>query len=824
MSRFRCERARAAPAWWTFWWVVACTAWHIHGAADAAEPVRFNRDIRPILSSRCFACHGRDENHRKSGLRLDVRDNALNAAESKAIPITPGKPESSELIRRIFSTDRDEMMPPADSGKNLTAAEKELLKQWVSEGAEYEPHWSLVPPMRVQPPIVKQTQWPRNPVDNFVLVRLEREGLRPSPAAEPATLLRRLCLDLTGLPPAAHDVSAFQRELAAADIADAKAGDRNQRAAERVYASWVDKLLASPHYGERMAVDWLDAARFADSNGYQVDRDREMYAWRDWVIAAFNANQPFDQFTIEQLAGDLLPNATLEQKIATGFHRNHMLNEEGGIIAEEFLAEYCSDRVETTAAVWLGQTFTCTRCHDHKFDPFTQRDYYGLYSFFHNVPEGGIGNYGANIRRNAPPMLKLPSPEIEAKIASLNRELDEVKKSLAALQDAKNPEHVRLTERVAALNKQIDEIDLQIPTTLVMQELPAARVTRILMRGEYNKLGDEVTANTPAALPGMSPDSPKNRLGLARWIVDLRNPLTARVTVNRLWQSLYGVGLVRTAEDFGTQGEPPSHPELLDWLATEFVRTGWDVKAMLRLMVTSSTYRQSARSNPSLLQRDPENRLLARGPRFRLQAEFLRDQALAVSGLLSSKLGGPSVRPYHPPGLYEQVVAGSSANTYVVGTGDELYRRSLYTYWKRSVPNPAMLTFDAPFRETCVLRRPRTNTPLQALNVMNDPTYVEAARFLAQRMVREAGNTAAERVRHGFQLTLARSPSAAEQAILVAAFERARKDFENDPTAVAELLKVGESPSDTVIEPVELATLATVAMTILNLDETLTKE
>jgi hypothetical protein len=420
-------------------------------------------------------------------------------------------------------------------------------------------------------------------------------------------------------------------------------------------------------------------------------------------------------------------------------------------------------------------------------------------------------------------MINLPSPELESKIASLKSELDDANKKLAALSDAKDPEHVRLTARVAALTKQIDETDLQIPTALVMEELPTPRSTRILIRGAYDKLGDEVTASTPATLPGMSAELPRNRLGLARWLVDPANPLPARVTVNRLWQSLFGVGLVETAEDFGTQGQPPTHPELLDWLATEFIRTGWDVKAMLRLIVTCSTYRQDSRASLALRQRDPDNRLLSRGPRFRLQAEFLRDQALAASGLMVSAIGGPSVRPYHPPGLYEQVVAGSSANTYVLGKGDELYRRSLYTYWKRSVPNPAMLTFDMPFRETCTMRRPRTNTPLQALNLMNDPTFVEAARFLAQRMAND-GATPAERVTRGFWLVLGRQPRAAELQILTAAHSRALSDFEKDPSAAAELLKVGESAGDTSIDHVELAALTTVATTILNLDETVTKE
>jgi hypothetical protein len=709
------------------------------------------------------------------------------------------------------------MMPPHDSGKSLTLDEKETLKHWITEGAAYEPHWAFVSPQRFRPPAAKHSSWPRNAIDAFVLARLEIEGLPPSDEASWTTLLRRVSLDLTGLPPSPQMIAEFEHDRAAA-------GANAKRAAEQAYERWVDRLLASPHFGERMAVDWLDAARFADSNGYQVDRDREMYAWRDWVIAAFNANQPFDQFTIDQLAGDLLPHATLAQRIATGFQRNHMLNEEGGIIAEEFLAEYCSDRVETTSTVWLGQTLLCARCHDHKFDPFTQRDYYGLLAFFHNISEGGIGNYGANIRRNAPPFLKLPAPELEAKLMRLDRELTEAKQQLARVPDASHADHRRLTKRINELTTEIAATDLAIPTTLVMQELPSPRPTHILVRGAYNNPGAAVTAGTPAILPPMRSDLAKNRLGLARWLVDPANPLTARVTVNRLWQSVFGAGLVRTPEDFGTQGESPTHPELLDWLATEFVRTGWDVKAMLRLLVTSATYRQSAGQSPGSHERDPENRLFVRGPRFRLQAEFLRDQALVAGGLLVSRIGGPSVRPYHPPGLYEQVVAGSSADHYVLGKGADLYRRSLYTYWKRSVPNPSMLAFDASFRESCTVRRPRTNTASQALNLMNDPTYVEAARCLAERMVREAGPTTTERIDLGFRIVLVRPPCSSELAILVNAHDRALREFLADAAGSAGLLKVGESVADSAIEPAQLAALTTVASILLNLDEAVTKE
>lgn len=978
----------------------------------AQEPVSFSREIRPILSDNCFSCHGPDEQQRKAGLRLDVREAALKPAKSGKLAIVPGDVRKSELLKRINSSDAGEVMPPPKSHKVLTSAQKLKLRQWVAQGAKYEEHWSFVAPSPVKVPSVRRKDWPRNPIDQFVLARLESAALTPSTEALKPVLIRRVTLDLTGLPPTPAEVDAF--------VADTSA---------QAYEKVVDRLLKSPRYGERMAVDWLDAARYADSNGYQVDRDRELWPWRDWVIRAFNENKPFDQFTIEQLAGDLLPSPTLEQRVATGFHRNHMLNEEGGIIAEEFLAEYTADRVETTAAVWLGQTFNCCRCHDHKFDPFTQRDFYSLKAFFHNVPERGVGIYANPIRQNAPPFVKLPSPATEAKLAALNGKLKAVndqltaltnrsvsgveewaqrvasavvkwepvsllkasggdqppvidasaktlevgpqetrpntlkltarlpagrltalrlecgttatsasfqwselklgqhklraiawgdslasgetekvldndrktrtvlamkperpvhavfefepalaaeagrevqielgvenaggpsrwrlfatevqpdlltpaaveaitrkdsagrskaeQQQLAAFRIAQQPDHRKLNDELGSLKKQVTAAENEIPTTLVMEEQKDPRPTFILMRGAYDKPGSAVTAATPAVLPALSPEMPRNRLGLAKWLVSTENPLTARVTVNRFWQQVFGSGLVKTSEDFGSQGALPSHPELLDWLAQEFIRSGWDVKQLLRLMVTSATYRQASRFTPALRERDPENRWLARGPRHRLMGEFIRDQALAASGLLVEQLGGPSVKPYHPPGLYEQVTAGNGYNTYVPGKGDELRRRSLYTYWKRSVPHPAMLLFDAPFRESCTLRRPRTNTPLQALNLLNDPTYVEAARFLAQRMMKEGGSTEEARLTMGFRLLLARPPAPAEFKILQAAYARAHADFTKDPEAAKSFLAVGSAGYDTKLNLAELAAFTTVASTLLNLDETVTKE
>jgi hypothetical protein len=592
-------------------------------------------------------------------------------------------------------------------------------------------------------------------------------------------------------------------------------------AAPDAYEKVVDRLLASPAYGERMAVDWLDAARYADTNGYQVDRDRELWAWRDWVIDAFNRNLPFDQFTIEQLAGDLLPDPTLEQRIATGFSRNNMINEEGGVDPEEFLAEYAADRAETTAAVWLAQTFNCNRCHDHKYDPFTARDFYSLKAFFNQVPERGDGHYNASIRENSPPQLKLPAPEIEAELARLRTELAGAEGRLAALA-ADAPDLKKTQDEVAALRKRIKDTELTIPTTLVMAEMKEPRPTFVLIRGAFNAPGERVEPATPAVLPPMAADLPRNRLGLAKWLVDPANPLTARVTVNRFWQQVFGYGLVKTSEDFGAQGASPSHPELLDWLALDFSGTGWDVKRLMKMMVTSATYRQGAAFTPDLLESDPENRLLARSGRQRLMGEFIRDQALAVSGLLAGKIGGPSVKPYHPPGIYEQLTEGSGTTSYVPGQGEDLFRRSLYTYWKRSVPHPAMLAFGTPFREVCTIQRTRSNTPLQALNLMNDETYVEAGRFLAARMI-EHSPEAPQRLAFGFRVVLARAPRPAEQAILERAHQRALADFKADPEAAKALLAVGTKQVDGTDDPAELAALATVAGTILCMDETVTK-
>ena len=789
--------------------VALLTTMQVAGAIADAQEIDFSRDIRPILSDYCFPCHGPDGESRQAELRLDKASDTESFRGGYHV-IEPGDADGSELIRRLLSTDVDEMMPPADSSRRPSPTQIKILRQWIDGGAKYGSHWAWNPVTRPNIPSPdgwpkSLQQWPINPIDSFLASRLVAAGLQPSREAKRVTLIRRLSLDLIGLPPTPDEVDAFL-------------SDQSSDAYERV----VDRLLASPHFGERMAVDWLDAARYADTNGYQVDRDREAYAWRDWVIAAFNANMPFDQFTIEQIAGDLLPEPSIDQRVATGFHRNHMMNEEGGIIPEEFLAEYCADRVETTATVWLGQTFTCTRCHDHKFDPFTQRDYYGMFAFFHNVTESGVGLYGSSIRENNPPQLQLPSPELEARKAELAAALEPLQKQLEAIVEA-DAVHAELKEQVEAAQKKVKEANLAIPTTLVMAEMEKPRETFILIRGAYDKPGDRVHPATPALLPPLPDGTPRNRLGLARWLVSETNPLTARVTVNRFWQSFFGTGIVSSSEDFGSQGQYPTHPLLLDWLASEFVSSGWDMKAMVRLMVTSATYRQDSRRRGEQDALDPENRLLARGPRYRLPAESIRDQTLAASGLLVRTIGGPSVKPYHPAGLYEQVAAGGNSK-YVQDKGDSLYRRSLYTYWKRSVPNPAMLAFDAPFREACVVRRSRTNTPMQALNLMNDPTYVESARFLANRAIMEGGDSIVSRISYGFRLVLARQPLPAELDILTVSLERSLTEYELVPAAASEMTGVGDSVVAGDANPAELAAYTVVMSTILNLDEAVTRE
>ena len=842
----------------------AAVAWA--GSALAA-PVDYNRDVRPILSENCFFCHGQDPNHRKADLRLDVRDVAV-----KSEAIVPGKPDASTLVARIVTDDPDDLMPPADSHRKLSPQQKETLKRWVAEGATYQDHWAFVPPVRPKLPDVKRKDWVRNPVDAFVLARLEKESLAPSPEADKATLIRRLTLDLTGLPPTPAEVDAF--------VADAS---------PTAYEKVVDRLLASPAYGERMALPWLDAARYADSNGFQQDGDTFQYVWRDWVVKAMNADMPFDQFATEQLAGDLLPNATTDQKIATGFNRNHLLNGEGGAIAEEQRFNILFDRVDTTATTFLGLTVACAQCHDHKYDPVTQRDYYSLMAAFNRVPETGTPGGGPGRMRIAAPFLELPTDENKQTLAKLEAELKETeaegdaKKHFEAelakweptatadtpginrnlLPALRTPADKRTAEERKQLKsglrahfeqrlwpdiaakkypaaKRADELkkriaaykNVEIPRVMVMSDA-RARDTHVLNRGEYLQPKDKVEFATPAFLPPMPPDAPKNRLGLAKWLFAPEHPLTARVQANRFWQHFFGAGLVRTSEDLGVQSEPPTHPELLDWLAVEFRQpTGdcdcpdavrpWSMKHLHRLIVTSATYRQGSRVTPDLLQRDPENRLLARASRFRMPSTVLRDVALAASGLLDGRVGGRPVYPYQPDGIWEPLAITKERDfTYPRSQGADLYRRSLYTFWRRTV-GPANM-FDASNRQTCRVRLAITSTPLHALTTLNDVTWAEAARVLAGRAMRSAAEPDA-RLTYAFRQVLGREPRDPEMSILRRMFDRQRKIYAADPQAAESVTKVGEAPRDAELDATEHAALSAVCLAVLNMDEALTRE
>ena len=741
-------------------------------ATAAASGVEFNRDIRPILSNKCFACHGPDAKSREADLRLDQRESALSVIE-------PGSPRKSELIARVTHSDRDEVMPPVETHKSVPARELELLKAWIAAGAEYQAHWAFIPPVR---PVVPEGA---DAIDHLIGMRLAEEHLKASPPAPRHTLIRRVSLDLTGLPPTPQEVEEF--------VGDASPG---------AYGRLVDRLLASPRYGEHMAAGWMEASRYADTDGYQNDRYRYQWAWRDWLVRALNTNMPYDQFATEQLAGDMLPDATLHQQIATGFCRNHRINSEAGSIAAEWQVEYVADRVDTMGTVFLGLTVACARCHDHKFDPISQRDYYGLFAYFNNVPEFGTGpNNG-----NSPPFIDVPAgyPEIGKRIDGAVTPAP-----MAWQKDAKFSGGVRRP----APGKE--------GTVMVMQEMAEPRDTYVLNRGVYNQpdKSQKLQPAIPASLGAGGRDFAKDRLGLAAWLTDVKNPLTARVAVNRYWQHFFGSGIVRSSENFGAQGDPPSHEQLLDWLAVEFVASGWDVKAMHRRIVMSTTYRQSSETSEGLLRTDPENRLLARAPRLRLPAFAIRDAALAVSGLLVEKLYGRPAKPYMPPKIWSAI----SNNKYQRDKGDNLYRRSVYTYWRRTIPPPTMMAFNSGDRETCTVRQSRTNTPLQALTLMNNVAFVEAGRMLAERMVR-GGESPEGRVRIAYQFVIGRPPSAAESARLCADYAKYLAEFQKTPSDAKGLLSIGDKPRDASLDPAELAATTMIATTILNLDETLTRE
>ena len=1023
--------------------------------AKAKKQIDFNRDIRPIVD-KCLACHGHDPKTVLAGLRLDTRDGSTKTLSDGKAAIVPGHPERSELVKRVNSPSKDDLMPPPSSNKILSAEEKKLLTIWIAEGAEYKPHWAFTAPIRPALPTVKLKSWLKSPIDAFVLATLEENHLKPSPEADKRTLIRRLSLDLNGIPPTPQEVSAF-------------VNDKSPKAYENV----VDRLLNSKRYGERMAMDWLDYARYADSNGYQADWERFQWRWRDWVIDAFNSGMPYDQFTIKQIAGDLLPNATLDDKIATGFNRNHRINTEGGVIAEEWRVENVIDRVETTADTWLGLTAGCARCHDHKYDPLTQKEFYSLYAYFNNVPESGSGEERPV---NHPPVLKAPTPtqaslmkqyeskytELTARLVAMgaknapaaeNWKVDpkdmpvlagriaeyKLGKSPVALtgsvpapkavgevgegtgrfsgsvivndksyidlgqvadfertqafsyslwvnsedgngsplskMDAPNgyrgwdmfmqggrpafhlismwPDnalkvtskamlpnktwnHVTVTydgsskpegihiyvngvdsgadteanslsgttktavsckvgrrtagetfrgqiedvvlydralkrdevehlgymnaaagilatapEKRTKLQKDLliklwsrdndkdyralddarseaqrtrDNLDQQITTVMVMEEMIKPRQAFVLVRGQYDHRGEDVKSSVPKFLPPLPAGAPNNRLGLAKWLVDPANPLTGRVTVNRMWERLFGVGIVETSEDFGTRAAFPSHPELLDWLATEMVRLKWNQKAMWKEMVMSATYRQTSKVSPALVKLDPQNRLIARGPRFRLTAEVLRDQAMFFGNMLTEKIGGPSVRPYQPNGVWDEMNVYGNLRNYMHDKDENLHRRSLYTIWKRTAAPPNMTLFDMSTRETCRVRRARTDTPLQALDMLNDVTYIEAARALGQRMLVEGGASTESRLKFAFRVVLARDPSPQEAKILTSGFARRLAHYQANKADAVKLIGDGDLKNPSSLDPANLAAYTLVASTILNLDETITKE
>jgi len=1022
--------------------------------AQEQRQIDFSRDIRPILADKCFHCHGPDESARESDFRIDTRAGAFaendGAERDGQAAIVPGSLEKSEIVRRICSTDEDVRMPPADSGKQLTDQEIQAIRSWIEAGAPWQEHWSFISPSKPEIPNVGLTEWCRNEIDHFVLATLESEDLEPSPEADRRTLVRRLYLDLIGMPPTRDEVHAFL-------------SDNSSQAYERL----VDRLLRSPHYGERMAAVWLDGARYADTNGYSIDGGRHMWLWRDWIIHAYNENMPYDQFVVEQLAGDLIPNATASQKVATGFNRNHMITHEGGTIPEENLVNYTVDRVATTSQVFLGLTMRCAQCHQHKFDPISQRDYYRFFAYFNTLSDYGLdGDGGVNAGPKIEAKTILPGTaveQLETELARLKQELNsphpsradweeqtrtQLKRrardlrlhsvdvlkvtspnrddpwdvledgtifvpesagrspSIATKIDQENVTGLRLeflpdarvsggkighgqqegfeggfiltSFTVSATARPSDQVDLykelpirqvtashshadypaqdcldprdhngwspsprnseaqhitftfdqpvhasetpyvsmmlvwggggkgrqltagkyrvyamtgtddgtnvpediqqilrivtasrnaeqtarmqeyfastapelaplrqrietlqddlhhmsQPDSVMVMDTAETPRETYILARGQYDQPTEKVEPGVPASLPPLPAGAEPNRLGLAKWLVQNDHPLTARVAVNRYWHMLFARGLVETLEDFGSQGQPPSHPKLLDWLAVDFVESGWDVQAAIKRIVMSATYRQSSVVSgrlvtETLATRDPKNRLLARGPRHRLQAEFIRDSVLKISGLMADHIGGPSVRPYQPAGLWREVShygsTPATAQAFVQDHGEKLYRRGIYTFWKRTIPPPSLVSFDAPNRELCTMRRSTTNTPLQALVLLNDPQYVEASRAFAERILLEAPPTRDERLRFAFEAATARLPTEQELVVLRRTIQHETAAFRADPDAAEALLRVGESPRNQSIDHVEHAAWTVTASVILNLSETITK-
>lgn len=737
------------------------------------DSVDYNIHIRPILSDRCFKCHGPDANQRKANLRLDIRAGALAALKDNpnAHAIVPGNADQSEVFLRVSTSDTSLQMPPPKSNLSLTKSEIDLIEKWIKQGAKYKPHWAFIPPVQLPLPEVADEEWGSNEIDRFILARIEASGLTPNLAADRERLLKRASLDITGLPPSVEMQNRFL-------------SDQSEDAYEKI----IDELLAQPQYGERMAVYWMDVARYADSHGYQDDGLRTMWPWRDWVIHAFNKNYPYDQFVTWQLAGDQLPNPTKEQLLATGFNRNHKITQEGGIIDEEYRVEYVTDRTNTFGKAFLALTFECAHCHDHKYDPISQKDYYRTFAFFNRVPEKGLVGDIQLASLADPPKIKITTEEVQSILTFINKR---------------------------------DTTPVEV---MVMKDTTWKRPTYVLTRGAYDAHGEVVDIGLPSdILPYDSTKYGTNRLGLSKWLFDKKNPLTARVFVNRIWQEFFGRGLVKTSGDFGMQGEMPTHPELLDWLAVDFREHGWDVKRLIKQMVTSSTYKQSSAISKEKLAADPDNILISRGPRTRLTAEGVRDLALASSGLLVKEIGGPSVKVYQPKGIWESSTSGRGVLArYVQDHGEKLYRRGLYSFIKRTVPPPGMLVFDGSNRDQCEVNRMRTNTPLQALVLLNEPLMLEAARVFAERLMLEQ-STAEEKVKKAFQTIVCRQPKQEELTILLQYFEQEKTGFNQYPDKARQFMAAGEYKHEKISDVVSLAALMQVVQTIYNLDETISK-
>jgi len=737
------------------------------------DVVDFNFHVRPILSDRCFKCHGPDANKREANLRLDTEEGAFAALKddlSKHV-IVPGDPMASALYTRIISTDTSELMPPPSSNLSLNEREIEVIRKWIKQGAIYKKHWAFIPPVKTKIPTVDEDFNPRNEIDHFVFSKQEEVGLEPNEETSKESLLKRVCMDITGLPPSIEMQKKFLN-------------DQSPNAYEKL----VDELLKSKHYGEKMAIPWMDLARYADSHGYQDDGYRTMWPWRDWVIHAFNENYPFSKFITWQLAGDLLPNPTKEMFLATGFNRNHKITQEGGVIDEEYRIEYVTDRTNTFGKAFLSITLECAKCHDHKYDPVSQKDYYSMFAFFNQVPEKGlVGD------------IQLASPG--------------------------DPPNMKITtEDVRNIMQFINKKDTAPVVVMVMKDSVGIRPTRLLRRGNYDQPADTVVANTPASILAFNQSTfEKNRLGLAKWMTDPKNPLTARVFVNRIWNEFFGRGIVKTVGDFGMQGELPSHPELLDWLAVDFMENGWNIKRLVKMIVTSTTYRQSTNRSARKLQKDPDNKFLSYYPRLRLSAELQRDLILSAAGILNTEIGGPSVKPYQPKGVWESTTSGrGELARYVQDKGDKLYRRGLYNFIKRTAPPPALLIMDASTRDQCEVTRSRTNTPLQALVLMNDPQILEAARVLAQNTA-NLNLSEDEKIIRLFQLIICRMPNKKEIEMLKAYYLQEKMKFNQNKVKASTFIKAGEYAQIKTRDLGETAALMQVNQLLFNLDETTVK-